>query len=90
MIVVDAEGGRLLRATAAGVTALATGLAEPVALLLESGGSALVSEAGAGRISRVNLRNGSRQTLVEGLQRPTGVARMRDGRLVIVEPEEVA
>ncbi len=86
MVVADARGGRLLRVTAQGVTPLAAGLEEPVALLLDGDGVALVTEARAGRVSRVDLATGRRTTLVRGLRGPTGLARLPDGRLVVVEP----
>ena len=87
MIVADARDGRLLRVTTQGVETLASGLEEPVALLLESDDVALVTEARAGRVTRVDLADGRRTTLADGLAHPTGLARLPDGRLVVVEPD---
>jgi sugar lactone lactonase YvrE len=45
----------------------------------------LVTEFSSGRIQRVDLQSGSRQAVAEGLDRPTGLARLPDGRLAVVE-----
>jgi hypothetical protein len=46
----------------------------------------LVAEARAGRVSRVTLADGRRETLVEGLRRPNALASLADGRIVVAEP----
>jgi hypothetical protein len=49
-IIADAESGRLLRLSGGEFEDLATGLHEPVALVLENDASVLVSEIGAGTV----------------------------------------
>lgn len=89
VLVADAAGGRLLRVTPAGVQVLASGLEEPVALAAggRAGSSVLVAEARAGRVSRVALEGGARTDVVTGLRRPTALATLADGRIVVAEPD---
>jgi DNA-binding beta-propeller fold protein YncE len=47
---------------------VATGLSSPEGLALTPGGNMLVVEAGAGRLSRINLSTGGVSTIAEGLQ----------------------
>jgi sugar lactone lactonase YvrE len=47
---------------------VATGLSSPEGLALTPGGSLLVVEAGAGRLSRIDLATGEVSTIAEGLQ----------------------
>ena len=54
-IVADVDGNRLVRVVGEAVTEVASGLREPVAVLLENDTSALVTEVGSGTISRVDL-----------------------------------
>jgi sugar lactone lactonase YvrE len=85
VVVADAASGRLLKFDGAAVTELASGLQQPVAVILESPQALLVSEFGAGRVQRVDWRSGRRQVVAEGLDRPAGIARLPDGRLAVVE-----
>jgi hypothetical protein len=85
-IIADADGGRLVRLVGEHFEDVATGLEEPVALLLESDNSVLVTEVGTGTISRVNLSTGQRKNVVSGLVNPLGLAMLPDGRVVVVEP----
>jgi sugar lactone lactonase YvrE len=86
VIVADAEGGRLARVTAEGVSTVADGLRRPVGLTLDGAAAVLVTEFEAGTVSRVELATGRRTELARGLQRPAGVARMADGRIAVIEP----
>lgn len=85
-IIADADGGRLVRLVGEDFEDVATGLEEPVALLLESDASALVTEVGAGAISRIELATGKHTELISGLVNPLGLAMLPDGRVVVVEP----
>ncbi|MBT4740703.1 MAG: hypothetical protein HN793_11470 [Rhodospirillaceae bacterium] len=85
-IIADADSGKLLRLTGDQFEDVATGLDEPVALLLESDTSVLVTEIGTGTISRIELATGQRTELVSGLVNPLGLAVLLDGRVVVVEP----
>jgi glucose/arabinose dehydrogenase len=87
LIVADAAADRLVRVTREGVLDIATGLEHPVGLLLEGDSSAIVSEYRRGSLRRVDLVTGRHVEIVAGLHHPAGVARMKDGRLAIVEPE---
>jgi sugar lactone lactonase YvrE len=85
-IIADASSGKLLRLAGEKFEDVATGLNEPVALLLESDTSVLVTEIGSGTVSRVDLASGKRTELVSGLVNPLGIAALPDGRVVVVEP----
>ena len=85
-IIADAGGNRLVRLDGDDVIELVSGLKEPVALFLESDTSLLVTELAAGQISRVDLKTKRHTPVVTGLHRPLGIARMRDGRVAVVEP----
>jgi sugar lactone lactonase YvrE len=75
---------------------LAGGLQLPVAALLSpSGGRLFVAEYGAGRIAAVNLANGAKSVLTDGLEGPLAmavingtlyVAESRAGRISAVDP----
>lgn len=65
--------GRVLQIVADGEalsepTPVVTGLSSPEGLALTLGGSLLVVEAGAGRLSRIDLATGEASTIAEGLQ----------------------
>ena len=85
-IIADATTGKLLRLVDDQIEDVATGLNEPVALLLEDDASVLVTEIGSGTISRVDLTTGRRTELISGLVNPLGLAMLPDGRIVVVEP----
>ncbi|MDG2243434.1 MAG: hypothetical protein P8L66_08050 [Rhodospirillaceae bacterium] len=85
-IIADATSGKLLRLVDDRFEDAASGLNEPVALLLESDASVLVTEIGSGSISRVDLTNGKRTELLSNLVNPLGLSMLPDGRVVVVEP----
>lgn len=85
-IIADANAGRLLRLTGDALVEAASGLNEPVALLMESDNAVLVTEVGSGTISRVQLESGRKTVLTTGLHNPRGIARMKDGRVAVVQP----
>ena len=85
-IIADADGNRLVRLIGEDVEEVAGGLNEPVAVLLESDTSVLVTEVASGTISRVDLSSGARTEIVSGLHDPLGIARLSDGRIVVLEP----
>jgi sugar lactone lactonase YvrE len=85
VLVLDAHSGEMLKIGAAGTQVVARGLQHPVALLVESAANALVSEYSSGRIVAVELATGTQRTLVEKLDKPTGVARLADGRIAVIE-----
>lgn len=87
VVVADAATGRLVRWSGDRVVTLAEGLAEPVALVLENETVALVTEFARGAVARVDLARGARTEVASGFDRPTGLARMADGRIAVVEPE---
>ena len=65
-------------------TEIATGLDGPVGLAA-AGDDLYVSEYDAGRIWRIDLRDGARQLVTEGLDRPEGLALTGDGQLLVAE-----
>ena len=85
-IFADATSGKLMRLSGETISDVATGLNEPVALLLENDTSVLVTEIGSGTISRIDLTGGGRTELVGGLVNPLGIAQMADGRIAVAEP----
>ncbi len=62
---------------------IADGLVQPMGLV-RRGAEWFVSESGAGRVSAIKA-GGKRRVVIEGLQRPEGIAFMPDGRLVVAE-----
>ncbi|MDT5016139.1 MAG: hypothetical protein QOD39_2299 [Mycobacterium sp.] len=76
--------GRVHGLRAGNVEVLASGLQDPVGVAFDPNGILLVSESGAGRIVRVAGSSGSSETVVDGLQRPQGIA-VSDGVLYIVD-----
>jgi sugar lactone lactonase YvrE len=73
--------GRVHALRSGNVEMLASGLQDPVGVAFDSNGSPLVAESGAGRVVRLG---GSRETVVDGLQRPQGIL-VADGTLYIVD-----
>ena len=63
------------------VELLTSGLQDPVGVAFGPDGAPLVAESGAGRVVRVA---GSKETVVDGLQRPQGI-HVSDGQLYIVD-----
>ncbi len=84
-IIAEADSGKLLRLSGDTFSDVASGLNEPVPLLLEDDDSVLVGEFGSDTISRVNLKTGKRTEIVTGLVDPAGLARLPDGRIVVAE-----
>ena len=67
-------------------TVIASGLAGPVGLAWATEGqSVYVAEAAAGRISKIALATGGRETLAEGLAQPETLAIHPDGRIIVTE-----
>lgn len=76
--------GRVHSLRSGNVEVLASGLQDPVGVAFDSGGRPLVAESGAGRVVRLTGASGSSETVVDGLQRPQGIA-VSDGWLYIVD-----
>jgi sugar lactone lactonase YvrE len=64
------------------VDVLASGLQDPVGVAIGPDGVALAAESGAGRV--VRLSGSSVETVIDGLQRPQGIA-VAEGQLFIVD-----
>ena len=64
------------------------GLNAPVAMVSDGMGGILLTEAGAGRIVRVDIATGELTEIVGGLNAPQGVDIAPDGRLVVAEAGE--
>ncbi len=76
--------GRVHSLRSGNADVLASGLQDPVGVAFDSGGRPLVAESGAGRVVRLAGASGSSETVVDGLQRPQGIA-VADGTLYIVD-----
>jgi len=63
---------------------IAQGLAGPVQMVLGKDGGLYVTEA-AGKLTRVNLADGSKRTVAEGLALPEGVAETPWGSFIVAE-----
>nr|CRL68769.1 gluconolactonase [Mycolicibacterium komanii] len=73
--------GRVHALGSGGTEVLATDLRDPVGVVFDGDGRALVAESGAGRVVAVGAGT---ETVVDGLQKPQGVA-IADGVLYIVD-----
>jgi len=84
-LLVASASGKLERVVGEDRKTVTDGLSGPVGLAVGPDRSVYVSEAVAGRVSRVDLTSGARTTVAEGLQKPKGVAVAPDGRVVVLE-----
>jgi sugar lactone lactonase YvrE len=80
LVVAELGAGRVLSISPGGVEVLASGLSEPVGVAVAPDGACLVSEAGAGRVVKLDGTG----PLIDGLQRPQGIL-VRDGQVYIVD-----
>lgn len=88
LLVAELGTGNLVKASGKGGatrTVLASGLIAPVGLAMAGSDVVYVTEAGAGRVSRVDLASGARTVIVEGLSMPEGIAVAPGGHLVVAE-----
>lgn len=67
------------------VDVIATGLSGPVAVVVESNDSLLVTEHTSGNLVRIDQASGAKTVLFSGLNRPEGLAVMADGRIAIAD-----
>lgn len=81
VIVAELGTGRVLSVNAGKAEVLATDLRDPVGVAVTPDGTVLVAESGAGRVVAIGAQS---QTVVDGLQRPQGLA-VAGGRLYIVD-----
>lgn len=87
LLVAEAGGGRLTRASGDGWAVRSTvleGLQGPAQMILGSDGMVWLTES-AGRLLRIDPRDWRVDTVAQGLDRPEGLAQSRGGRLVIAE-----
>jgi sugar lactone lactonase YvrE len=81
VIVAEAGEGRVLKVSTTGeVTVLARGLGRPSGVAVAPDGSCYVSEEGRGRVVKVN---GGTTAVIEGLQKPQGLAVFGDQLFVL-------
>lgn len=81
-IVAEAGAGRLLKINAKGeVTVLASGLGRPAGVVVADNGACCVSEESKGRVIQVN---GGTTTVLDGLQKPQGLA-LSGGQLFVLD-----
>ena len=87
ILFIEIATGNLSRASGAGYKdqkVVATGLAGPVQMTLGRDGAVYVTEA-AGKLTRINLADGSKSTVAEGLLLPEGVAQTPWGTFIVAE-----
>ena len=85
IVVAESGSGRLALLSSQGVVGvLAEGLSEPTGIVADGRGL-YVTEAGAGRVVRLDPVTGQRVVVAQGLSRPEGIARTVSGRLIIAE-----
>lgn len=81
-VVAEAGAGRLLKINAKGeVTVLASGLGRPAGVVVADNGACCVSEESTGRVVQVN---GGTTTVLDGLQKPQGLA-LSGGQLFVLD-----
>jgi sugar lactone lactonase YvrE len=85
LLVATLAEGKLERVVGDETRTIIKGLAVPAGLAAGPEGSVYVTEAAAGRLSRVDLATGMRTTLAEGLKGPKGLAVGPDGRVFVLE-----
>jgi len=87
-IVADFESGQLIqlsRADRKSRDIIADGLSGPVGMTWAGADTLYVTEATAGRLSRVDINDGSKVIISDGLNQPEGLAVLPDGRVAVVE-----
>ena len=81
-IVAEAGAGRLLKIDGKGtITVLASGLGRPAGVVVADNGACCVSEEDKGRVVQIN---GGTTTVIDGLQKPQGLA-LAGGQLLILD-----
>ncbi len=84
IVAAELGAGRVLLIQPGRVEVLASDLSEPVGVAIAPDGACLVSEAGAGRVVKLDGTRARPTTIADGLQRPQGIL-VRDGRVYIVD-----
>ncbi len=87
VLFIEIATGNLSRASGVGFKdhqVIASGLASPVQMTLGDDGAVYITEA-AGKLTRVNLTDGSKTTIAEGLALPEGVAQTPWGTFIVAE-----
>ena len=87
-IVADFATGQIIRLSTADKKSHAIvtdGLDGPVGVAWASPDSIYVTESLAGRVQRIELNDGSKRIIRDGLAQPEGLTVLEDGRLAIVE-----
>ncbi|MGH8237658.1 MAG: SMP-30/gluconolactonase/LRE family protein, partial [Steroidobacteraceae bacterium] len=86
VIVAETTRGKLSRILSSGEgeqrAEIVADLAAPLGLAIAGDSAVYVSEMAAGRVSRVDVSNGARRVIAQGLDRPQGIA--TDGPAVLV------
>lgn len=87
-VVTQFEDGRLLlldKDDRRAKNVLAKGLGGPVGLTHGDAGFLYVTEATAGRVTRIDMLDGSKTLIAAGLSQPEGITVMDDGHIAVVE-----
>ena len=86
VIVADTQGGKLVKVSAEGVQTIAEGLRGPSGLALDGADAVLVAETAGGAVTQVKLAVGAKPEVAKGLDKPSSVTRLKDGRIAVSEP----
>jgi rhodanese-related sulfurtransferase/sugar lactone lactonase YvrE len=87
-IVADFANGRLIRLSTQDRKSrdiVADGLSGPVGVAWAGPSALYVTEATGGRVTRIDMNDGSKVTIRDGLIQPEGLAVLPDGRVAVVE-----
>jgi hypothetical protein len=88
VLVAEHDAGRIIRigpASDSPARLVIDGLDGPVGLVVADATLGYVTEARGGRVTSFRLDRFEKATVVAGLSRPEGIARMSDGRLAVLE-----
>jgi sugar lactone lactonase YvrE len=87
-LVVLHDGGQIVQLSLTDRKArqvIATDLDRPVDMIAVDTDKLIVSEAGAGQITRIDMTTGSKAVVAAGLAQPEGIALLNDGRIAVAE-----
>ncbi len=88
LLVAEMKRGQVTRISPAGDrTLFAGGFTSPVGLALDRRGGVLITDAGGGTLTRIDLGTGARRELARGLKRPEGIDVGPDGQAYVAEAD---